>query len=90
MEFFDSSQSVFWMMGACGLVMCLLLFSKQFKLLLKFVVRGLVGLCAVFLTNMTIGGVIGCAVGINVINASVIGILGVPGFLLLYVVSLLL
>lgn len=90
MEILDSSQSVLWMIGACGLIICLLLFSKQFKFLLKIAIRGLVGLCAVFVTNLTIGGIIGCTVGINVMNAAVIGILGAPGFLLLYVASLLL
>lgn len=87
MDFFESNQTVFWMVGICGFFVLMLLFSKQFKFLLKFILRGAIGLCAVFLSNLTIGPIIGASIGINLINACIIGILGAPGFFLLIVAS---
>ena len=58
------------------------LFSAPFKTLMKVLLNTLLGFVAVFLLNLTTP-VTGLSLGFNLLNALVIGILGVPGFLLL-------
>lgn len=70
---------------ALGLVLlflvavCLRLFAAPLKLALKVAVNSALGFGAVWLLNLTTA-VTGLSLGLNVFNAVVIGILGIPGF----------
>ena len=61
-------------------------FSAPLKLAVKLLVNTLLGFLALWAVNLT-AGVTGIALGVNVFNALVIGILGLPGFLLLLLVQ---
>ena len=66
----------------------LLLYTRQFSWLLKVGRNMIIGAGGIFLANMALAGV-GLAVGVNVITALVIGVLGVPGFMMLYFAQML-
>lgn len=57
-------------------------FAKPLKLALKLLINTLLGFAALFLFNL-FSPLIGLSLGFNLFNALVVGILGLPGFLLL-------
>ncbi len=67
-----------------GLLLCaaLLLLRKPAALLLRLALRSSVGLVALALFAQ-VGRFIGISLGVNLVNALVLGLLGVPGFGLL-------
>ena len=67
-------------------VVCLRLFAAPRKLALKVVFNSALGFGALWLLNLTTT-VTGLSLGLNIFNAAVIGILGVPGFGLLLLVQ---
>lgn len=67
-------------------VVCLRLFAAPLKLALKVVFNSVLGFGALWLLNLTTA-VTGLSLGLNIFNAAVIGILGVPGFGLLLLVQ---
>lgn len=67
-------------------VVCLRLFAAPLRLALKVVFNSALGFGALGLLNLTTA-VTGLSLGLNIFNAAVIGILGVPGFGLLLLVQ---
>ena len=63
------------------------LFSAPFKLALRVLVNTLLGFAALFALNLA-GTLTGFTLGLNLFNALVIGILGVPGLALLVLLKL--
>ena len=61
------------------------LFSAPLKLALRVAVNSVLGFAAMWLLNLTTA-VTGLSLGLNVFNALIIGVLGVPGFVLLLLV----
>ena len=68
------------------LIALLRIFSKPFRMALKLLLNTLLGFGALWAVNMT-AGITGIALGLNLWNALVVGILGVPGFVLLLMVQ---
>ena len=56
------------------------------KKALKLLGRSILGFAALLLFNIA-GGGIGLSIGLNVFNAGVLGLLGIPGFALLLVLQ---
>ncbi|GHU76620.1 hypothetical protein FACS1894188_09420 [Clostridia bacterium] len=77
--------AIFSIIGIC--VLLLLIFSAQLGFALKFAVRAAVGLIALFLGNLISAPLFGVSVGINIFTGAVVGALGVPGFILLYILG---
>lgn len=67
-------------------VMCLRLFAAPLKLALKVLLNSALGFGAVWLLNLTTAAT-GLSLGLNLFNAAIIGILGIPGFGLLLLVQ---
>jgi hypothetical protein len=68
-----------------------LFFHKAFIKILKLCVRGAVGGVGFLAVNALLGALgLQLAVGINVVTFAVAALLGVPGFILLYAVQLVL
>ena len=65
-----------------AVLLALRLFAAPLRLALKILVNTAAGFFALILVNLT-ASVTGVAVGVNLINAAVIGVLGLPGFVLL-------
>lgn len=68
------------------LIALIRVFNTPLKLALKLLVNTLLGFFALWLVNLT-AGTTGIALGLNLMNALVIGVLGLPGFLLLLLVQ---
>lgn len=60
---------------------------KPIGKLISIIVKGGFGLVFIFLVNMLLSS-LGLFVGLNIANGVVIGLLGIPGFLLLYALAL--
>lgn len=63
------------------------LFSVPLKLALKVLLNTLLGFAALFLMNLT-SALTGFSLGLNLFNALTIGVLGVPGLVLLVLLKL--
>ena len=62
------------------------LFSLPIRWIFKLLINTAAGFVFLFLFNY-IGAFIGLALGVNIINAVIIGILGIPGLILLLLVK---
>ena len=58
------------------------------KKAVKLLLRSAIGFAALMAFNVVCGG-FGMAVGLNVLNAGVVGLLGIPGFALLLILQIL-
>ena len=68
------------------LIALLRVFSAPLKLALKLLANTLLGFLALWAVNLA-SGVTGVALGLNLWNALIIGILGLPGFVLLFLIQ---
>lgn len=59
------------------------------KVIFKLIVNGLIGGLILFLFNL-VGGLFGLAIAINPLNAIIVGLLGVPGVVLLLILQVIL
>lgn len=84
-----SSQLIVWMIIGCIFFILYVVFSHQFHALFKVFLRGAAG-CAGFVLCNAIFSPFGLSVGVNLLTAFVVGVLGVPGFVTLYAAQFLL
>ncbi|HLR21513.1 MAG TPA: pro-sigmaK processing inhibitor BofA family protein [Tissierellaceae bacterium] len=59
------------------------------KILIKLMINGIIGGVVLFLFNL-VGGIFGVSLVINPLNSIIVGILGVPGVVLLLILQVLL
>lgn len=71
-----------WSMAGLLLCAALLLLRRPLAQLIRLAVRSSVGLAALALFSQA-GQLLGFSLGVNLVNALVLGLLGVPGFGLL-------
>ncbi|PKM95353.1 MAG: pro-sigmaK processing inhibitor BofA [Firmicutes bacterium HGW-Firmicutes-1] len=57
---------------------------KALRLLLSVVIKGVIGILGIYITNLALSSW-HISVGVNACNGIIIGILGLSGYLLLYV-----
>lgn len=83
----DLSQKILAGILAAFLLIALLrIFSTPLRLTLRLLGNTLLGFLALWVVNLTTTFT-GIALGLNLLNALVIGILGLPGFVLLLLVQ---
>ena len=79
----DLNQKIMAALRAAFFRMALLrVFKTPLRLAMKLLANTLLGFLALWAVNLT-SAYTGSALGLNVLNALVIGILGLPGFVLL-------
>ena len=79
----DLSQKILAGLAAAFLLLALIrVFQAPLRLALKLLVNTLLGFLALWAVNLT-AAFTGIALGFNLWNALVIGVLGLPGFVLL-------
>ena len=79
----DLSQKILAGLAAAFLLLALIrVFQAPLRLALKLLVNTLLGFLALWAVNLT-AALTGITLGFNLWNALVIGVLGLPGFLLL-------
>ena len=75
-----------------GAIILLFIFGKLFlwplKIILKLAVNSLIGGAAILLININ-GAEIGIIIPLNMLNALIVGVLGLPGAILLIVLTIL-
>lgn len=71
-----------WLLGSLGTVMALALLRRPLRSLFRLVGRTGIGLAFLALFA-PVGQLLGAGLGVNLFNALVLGVLGVPGFGLL-------
>jgi len=78
-----------WIVAALALgLAAYLLVTRQFKWLWRIARNAALGVAAILLINLALHGV-GLAVGINSVTTLTVGVLGLPGLLLLYTTQVL-
>ena len=83
----DLNQKLLAAILAGFLIIALLrVFSAPLRLALRVLVNTLLGFLALWTVNLT-AAVTGISLGLNIWNALVIGVLGLPGFVLLLLVQ---
>ena len=79
----DLSQKILAVLVGAFLLLALIrVFQAPLRLALKLLANTLLGFLALWAVNLT-AGLTGIALGLNLFNALVIGVLGLPGFVLL-------
>ena len=82
-------DSFLWLMLALGTgFLAYLLYTRQFGWLIRVVRNMALGVAGMLVFNLMLAGM-GLSVGINAITALVVGLLGAPGFLLLYAAQMM-
>ena len=82
-------DSIMWLIAALGFgFLAYLFYTRQFKWMFSVVRNMGIGVGGILGANFILAGM-GISVGVNAITALVVGLLGVPGFLLLYATQLL-
>ena len=75
-----------WLVGGLMALAALVLLRRPLKALVRLLLRTAVGLGALALFS-PVGGLLGVSLGVNLLNALVLGVLGGPGFGLLLLLS---
>ena len=63
------------------------IFIVPIKAILKLIINSILGIILLYIVNL-IGGIWNFHIGINVVTAIVVGILGIPGIVLLTIMQL--
>ena len=84
----SSSDIIMLMIAVCVVLVIVMLFSNPLKALARVAVSGAAGAMGMLAVN-TMLAPFGVSVGINLITVLIVGILGIPGFIMLYVTSLI-
>ena len=83
------SQMIYIMIAICVVFMAVILFAKPLKMLLKMSAQAAAGMAAAYILNFILSP-LSLSIGINSLNALVVGILGLPGLLSLYIIQAML
>jgi len=75
-------QYIVYIFIGIAALLAFILFRRPMKWLLKLLVNTILGFIGLFVFNW-LGSYIGLSLGINIINAAVVGVLGLPGLVLL-------
>ena len=82
----DSSLVISWMIIICLVFAGVILFSKRLKDRLRFAIQAVCGVLGSVIFNFLLTP-FGLSIGVNYLNAFVVGILGLPGFVSLYLLN---
>jgi inhibitor of the pro-sigma K processing machinery len=85
-DFLDFSPALILMIAAGAVFVFYLIRTRQFKWLFRVIKNAAMGVVGILAGNFVMAS-LGLAVGINVLTVLVVGLLGLPGLLLLYVVK---
>ncbi|NMA84957.1 MAG: SigmaK-factor processing regulatory BofA [Epulopiscium sp.] len=85
----QESKVILWMILICTFILLLIIFAKPLKKILKMIRNGAIGLLVIWLLNF-VTATFQLQIGINLLNGAIIGILGIPGLILLYLLKLIL
>ena len=83
---FDANTLMAYLFGIILLYICIKVLFVPLKYMGKLIINAVVGGAALWVLNV-FGGVLGIQIGINIVTALAVGLLGIPGVLLLLVLQ---
>lgn len=85
----NQPENLLWLIGAAVLLLILSFFVRKAEWLINFVLRSIMGTIAIYFINMGITFLgFTTVVGINAASVLTTGILGIPGIVMLYGLSI--
>lgn len=85
----NQPENLLWLIGAAVLLLILSFFARKAEWLINFVLRSIMGTIAIYFINMGITFLgFTTVVGINAVSILTTGILGIPGIVMLYGLSI--
>ncbi len=82
----QSDTLIYILIGVLALSALVTVFGKALKTLIKVGFKSILGTIAIFTADFFLSP-IGFSVGINIFTALVTGVLGIPGFIMLYALN---
>ena len=73
----------------CIIIAAMIMVSQPLKLFSRMLLRGAAGIAGIFVANILLAFT-GVAVGVNLMTVLIISLLGIPGFVALYVAQAIL
>ena len=80
------NQFILWAIAAFVIIIGFMFFGRQLKAVGRFLLRSAVGAAAMLGVNLALAPM-GLGVGVNLLTAFVVGVLGIPGFVSLYILK---
>jgi inhibitor of the pro-sigma K processing machinery len=68
----------------CVIIAAMIMISHPIKFFSRMLIRGIIGVAGIFIANIFLAFT-GIAVGVNLMTVLIVGLLGIPGFVALYV-----
>ena len=82
-------ENLLWLAGAAVLLLILSFFARKAEWLINFILRSIMGTIAIYFINMGVTFLgFTTVVGINAVSILTTGILGIPGIVMLYGLSI--
>ena len=82
-------ENLLWLAGAAVLLLILSFFARKAEWLINFVLRSIMGTIAIYFINIGVTFLgFTTVVGINAVSILTTGILGIPGIVMLYGLSI--
>lgn len=82
----QSEIVIYALIGVLILSALSIMFGRELRALIMFFIRAVIGALGIFAVDFLLSP-LGFAVGINLFTAAVTGILGIPGFVMLYAIA---
>ena len=82
----QSEMIIYAMIGLLVIAVLSIIFGRELRALIKFFIRSIIGALGIFAVDLILSP-IELAVGINLFTGAVTGILGIPGFVMLYAIA---
>ena len=73
-----NTEKIYAVISVIAFIVVFVSFIKPVKSLFRFIINSIMGAGAIIVSNFLLEG-IGISLGINVMNAFIVGILGLPG-----------
>ena len=85
----NQPENILWLIGAAVLLLVFSFFTRKAEWLINFVLRSIMGTIAIYFINMAVTFFgFATVVGINAVSVLTTGILGIPGIMMLYGLSI--
>ena len=82
-------ENLLWLIGAAAVLLILSFFTRKAEWLINFVLRSIMGTIAIYFIHMGVPFLgFTAVVGINAASVLTAGILGIPGIVMLYGLSI--
>lgn len=83
----DTNMLLIYVACIIGIFIFGKIFIVPIKIIAKLIINSILGVILLYLINL-IGGIWGLHIGINVVTTLVVGILGIPGAILLTILTI--